>query len=182
MVSKKTKRQKQEKRTTVTKPPVKAASLLMPEQTLKNHANGVPTGNKVYYQEVYSGPLPHPTILSGLDSVVPGAARIVIDQFAAQGNHRRELEKSALAIESRNSLLGIIFAGTIVVLSILIGGFLVWSGRTAGGLWLSGASIASVAGAFIYGTNQRRKERVEKAVKNPPPTVPQNHNSKAQVR
>ena len=34
--------------------------------------------------EFYSGPIPHPTILKGMDEAVPGAAREIVDM--AQGN------------------------------------------------------------------------------------------------
>jgi uncharacterized membrane protein len=152
------------------KPPIKAASLLMPDHTAaKATLNGVTGKNRIIYQESYSGPVPHPSILSGLDKVVPGSAKQVMDQFVAQGEHRREMERKYLKHENIRSLLGVIFAGLIVICSLAAGTFLVWNGKELVGSLFSAVPIGTVAWAFIYGTKSRQRERLEKSRRNPPP-------------
>lgn len=43
--------------------------------------------------EAWDGPIPPPGILREINEVVPGAAKQIVDQFIAEGEHRREMEK-----------------------------------------------------------------------------------------
>ena len=71
--------------------------------------------------EEFSGPLPHPDILSRYDAITPGAADRIISMAEREENHRHAMEEQALAAQVRDNLLGAIFA---------IVAFVVWSGTT----------------------------------------------------
>jgi uncharacterized membrane protein len=58
----------------------------------------------------YSGPLPPPNILEHYNAIYPDSAKIIIDNFIAQSEHRRSLEKTVINAGSRDSLLGSISA------------------------------------------------------------------------
>jgi len=162
-------RKPKKKSSSTKKPPAQAASLLMPEQAVAKVSQHKANNGQILYHETYSGPVPHPTILAGLDKVVPGAAEKVIDQFVAQGDHRRDLESRYLKHENLRSILGVVFAGLIVLVALAIGGFLAWSGKPLIGALFSGVPLGTVVSAFIYGTKSRQRERLEKSKANPPP-------------
>lgn len=109
-----------------------------------------------------SAPLPHPSELEAYEAILPGAAERIFLMFESQSNHRRQLEITALSIEGRNSLLGIIAGWFIGFFGLLVAGFCVYTGHdTAGGV-IGGVSLASLVGTFIYGTRERRLEREQK--------------------
>jgi uncharacterized membrane protein len=136
----------------------------MPKQT-KPLAGNAPQKRevKLIQTEAHSGPLPHPQILHGYNQIVPGAAERILSLAENQQAHRHRLESQAMQIESRNSLLGIISAFVLSVVTVLTGGFVAYSGAQWPGVVLGSSGLASVVGVFIYGTQQRRKEREQKA-------------------
>lgn len=51
--------------------------------------------------ESYSGPMPHPAHLERYDATLPGAAKILFDEFQANSAHQREMEREALSVQKR---------------------------------------------------------------------------------
>ncbi|MGU8529937.1 DUF2335 domain-containing protein [Clostridium perfringens] len=100
----------------------------------------------------FSGPLPHPGILKGYDKVCPGAADRIIKMAEDQMHHRQSMEKNFLHSNSRNSLLGIVFAFILGVVVISGGIYCVAIGRQVSGLLFGGAGLSTVVIAFIRGT------------------------------
>ncbi|WP_186132541.1 DUF2335 domain-containing protein [Burkholderia gladioli] len=47
--------------------------------------------------ERYAGPMPHPDHLARYDRIVPGCARMIMDEFQANSRHARELELLGLS-------------------------------------------------------------------------------------
>lgn len=109
-------------------------------------------------QEIYQGPLPKAEELEKYNLVCPGAADRIITMAENQSVHRQSIEKAVIAINSRNSFLGIICA-TIISLCILAGGvYCILEGHdTAGGIIVS-IDLVSLCAVFIYGTNSNRKK------------------------
>jgi len=110
----------------------------------------------------HSGPLPPPEVLHGYNVVVPGSAERILVLVEQQQAHRHSLETSAMRIESRNSLLGIIAAFSLSTITVLCGAFVAYHGMAWPGVILGTTGLASVVGTFIYGTQQRRQERETK--------------------
>jgi uncharacterized membrane protein len=50
--------------------------------------------------EVFSGPLPPPTLLDQYNKIVPGSAKTIIEMAEGQSKHRQELEKWALSTDA----------------------------------------------------------------------------------
>lgn len=44
----------------------------------------------------YSGPMPPAEQMAQYDAIVPGAARIIVEEFQANGKHQREMERIAV--------------------------------------------------------------------------------------
>lgn len=51
--------------------------------------------------ESYSGPTPHPKHVQHYDRILPGAAKIIFDEFQANGAHQRRMEERQMALQER---------------------------------------------------------------------------------
>jgi len=116
---------------------------------------------KIIKQEVsmaFSGPLPHPEILKKYNEILQGAAERIIRMAEQQAEHRRSMEQQAIKSDIKNSKLGIWF-GFIIGISGITGGIMVaiFGKQPLFGGILSFASLASLVGVFIYGTQSHRK-------------------------
>jgi uncharacterized membrane protein len=114
-------------------------------------------------QSSFSGPLPPPEILEKYDQVYPGAAKIILDAFQSQGDHRQSLERTVVKQGSRDSLIGLIFAFIIGMTTILSGAYCITIGQPYAGAFLGGSGLTGLVGTFIYGSRQRRQERESRA-------------------
>lgn len=79
-----------------------------------------------------------------------------------QSGHRQVLENSVINSDIKNSRLGLIFGFIIGMSGIIIGGIIITLGQVIAGLVISGVTLASLVGAFVYGSQGRRREREEK--------------------
>lgn len=79
-----------------------------------------------------------------------------------QADHRQRLENRVIDSDIRNSFLGLVFALVISLVGIGVSFYLIIQGRELGGGLLGGSSMVTLAGIFIYGTQQRKKERERK--------------------
>ncbi len=119
--------------------------------------------NIAVMRQEYSGPLPPPSILEAFERIYPGSAKLIIDNVMEQSLHRRSLESIVVKSGSRDSLLGILCA-FIMGMTLIIGSVIcILNNKEAVGLSLGGLGLSGLVGAFIYGTNQNRKEREAKA-------------------
>ena len=121
----------------------------------------------------YRGPLPPPNILEHYNAIYPDSAKIIIDNFIAQSEHRRSLEKTLINAGSRDSLLGIISAFIIGMTTVIGSVICILQNKEHVGLSLGIVGLSSLVGTFIYGTRQRRQERESKNQKLM--TKPSNH-------
>lgn len=110
----------------------------------------------------YEGPLPPGYMLREYEEVLPGAADRVFRMAEQQAEHRQYMEKQVVASKSRAELLGVVFAGTIVLATVIGGIFLIHAGNDIAGLSTLIVGIGGIAGTFIYGTRSEKKERAEK--------------------
>jgi uncharacterized membrane protein len=126
------------------------------------------TETQLVRQEVaatyHRGPLPDPVDFSEYEKICPGAADRIIKMAENQSAHRQKIEQSIVSIQNRNSLIGIIFA-FIIGMTVISGGiYIVINGQTTGkviaGTLFSGAGLAGLVGAFIYGTSFKNKQKI----------------------
>ena len=111
---------------------------------------------------VFSGPLPHPDVLKKFNEASPGAAEIIIKMAKDQAEHRQELEKRVISSDVKNSKLGLMFGFVISITGICAGVFIINVGQVVAGSVISGMTIVSLVGTFVYGSQGRRREREEK--------------------
>src|SRR5690606_35911956 len=89
-------------------------------------ANRTRGEGRIIASESWAGPLPHPAILEHFEAACPGSSRDIVNEFKAQGKHRRRLESWTVATNNVSSVMasigawvlfaGIIGAGTYVAL------------------------------------------------------------------
>lgn len=110
----------------------------------------------------YSGPLPSPRVLREFDEVVPGSARRLIDRFEKQSDHRMAMEEKNLDASIDRANRGLVAGLIVVVLALATALILGLNGQEVAAAAIGGGSLATVAGVFVYGSINQRRERVEK--------------------
>ncbi|MGC1621072.1 MAG: DUF2335 domain-containing protein [Candidatus Acidiferrum sp.] len=118
---------------------------------------------RVAQQYSFSGPLPPPEVLEKYNQSMPGLADRIIGMAEKQANHRQQIEKTVIDSNAFVQKVGP-FLGFIVAMTAVIGGIeLVLKGKDGYGLAAIITALASLAGVFIYGKTQQRKNLDDKA-------------------
>jgi len=156
-MSRKKKKYKPPKRI-ITQPPQSVAQVS--NQTIENQVL------RIVRSEFFAGPLPKPEDLQKYETICPGTAERIIQMAEVQGSHRRSLEQKVIDSDVSNSRRGAWFGFIIGMTAILGGGFLVFFDKSITGSILGGAGIIGLVSVFVYGSAQRRKERLAKYGKN----------------
>lgn len=93
-------------------------------QVQRSARGGQPGAGFVEMTEAYAGLLPHPRHLAQIEEIVPGAAGRIIDEFVAQGEHRRIQESAVVAGSESRAHTGQRF-GLVILLTGIIAGALI---------------------------------------------------------
>ena len=127
-----------------------------PPQSTNNQP--VPIGQIVQASQ-FSGPIPPPAILAQYDKVVPGAAQRIIAMAEEQSRHRRSIESQVVTSEIADSRRGLRY-GLVIGLAAIGGGVgISFYGHPIAGTIFGGAFLVALVGTFVYGSQQRRRER-----------------------
>jgi uncharacterized membrane protein len=114
------------------------------------------------FQASFQGPLPPPSMLAKYDELLPGSANRIFAMAEKQATHRQALENKVVQASASNEKTGTVL-GFSLSLVVIVGGFiLIWSGKDFEGLVAALAPLAILAGVFVYGKNNQRKELEEK--------------------
>jgi uncharacterized membrane protein len=115
------------------------------------------SGGVIVTGEMYSGPLPHPEILRKFEEISPGAAKMILQKFEQQSDHRRDLESRVVRGQIRQADTGQWMAFGLLGTIILGGLFLAYTGRDMVGF---GAIVTAVVGGVtLLWTAARAKKR-----------------------
>lgn len=112
-------------------------------------------GNKVSVAEMYSGPLPHPQMFKEYNDVIPGAGDVILNEFKAQGKHRRFSEK---AVVIGKLYFGPLIALSIIVVALILGYLLIKDDKNIQGFGMIILPLAALGGLFVW-NNRRDLER-----------------------
>lgn len=115
-----------------------------------------------YRESFFSGPLPPPELLERYNEIVPGSAKQIVDIFDSQAKHRMVLEKKVISGDSLRAYIGLGCGFLVCVGMFYLSYLLIIGGYATQGALLSGGSLVGLVSVFIYGTQTRRQERVEK--------------------
>ena len=117
----------------------------------------------VEHQSVsFSGPLPPPNHLEQYERILPGAAERILKMAEDQSLHRRSLEAKVIHSGVTDSKRGLWF-GLIMGLSCFgLVGFCASLGLQLLAGIIAALDLGSLVGVFVYGSRQKKAERVEK--------------------
>ncbi|MGO9230590.1 MAG: DUF2335 domain-containing protein [Bryobacteraceae bacterium] len=127
---------------------------------------------------VFSGPLPHPQVLEGYESVCQGAANRIIELAEAQSAHRRRMEEreveaqiEGMRAQFSEARLGQVFAFCVSIAFMGCGAAVViWGHSQAVGSVFGVMGVSGIVGTFIKGRIAKpERSQPEK----PPPAAPQ---------
>jgi uncharacterized membrane protein len=121
----------------------------------------------VHRQEHFSGPIPPPTLLAHYDQITPGLASRIVAMAEAQSQHRQAIESQVIAGDVRRSYLGLVFGLLIGLAGLITGGIVAVCDQPWAGVGLGGATLGTLVGAFIYGSQAKRNEAANKAPARP---------------
>jgi len=79
-----------------------------------------------------------------------------------QSQHRQALEKQALHAELARANRGLIWGGIVALATLGVSGVIAVAGHTLTSAILAGGDLVALVGVFIYGTQTRKQERIEK--------------------
>ncbi len=111
----------------------------------------------------WSGPLPDPVTLAAYERLLPGSAQRIFDRFEKQSDHRIRLEATVIENAERRANQGQWMALAIALMGLALAGFGFSSGHEIGASIVGAGVLADLAGIFIYGRREQRKEREQKA-------------------
>jgi len=126
-----------------------------------------PSGELIAYQHTESRVdiLPPPDELERYEAMHPGTAKVILDSYVAQVNHRIELEKNTILGDNKRANRGQIISAILAFLCITIGGFLIYHDKNTAGLAMILVSLATLLTAFYGGAILRKAERNQKVKK-----------------
>jgi uncharacterized membrane protein len=112
---------------------------------------------------IYTSPiLPSPEELARFDELIPHGAERIFDWVVGQTDHRQTIEKavvfSNIAKEGRGQWMAVVVCLSVV----FIGGGLLAVGKDIYGFYLTLTPLAALAGTFITGKVQGRRELMKK--------------------
>ena len=111
--------------------------------------------------------LPPPKELKEYEEILPGITERLLTAFEKQQEHRFALEKNAVFTGSKRALRGQFFAFILCLLIIGTGFYLILKGKNIQGYGMVITALATLVTSFIYGKQENKKERIEKARLNP---------------
>lgn len=97
------------------------------------------------------------------DGIVPGAANRILAMAEEQSEHRRLLERTVVVSDARRANWGLAAGVGVTFAFLFVCHHLIMAGHEITGALLGVANVGALAGVFIYGSSNRKRERVEKA-------------------
>lgn len=110
----------------------------------------------------YSGPIPHPDILRGIEDIAPGSAAKVIQMALDQGKHRQEMERHVVRCQTNQSSTGQWLGFTIAMFGIIASVYLIATGHDVAGSVLGGIDLISLVSIFVLGKVAQNKDLEER--------------------
>lgn len=109
-----------------------------------------------------SGPLPSAKELAEYEQVVPGSGQLIVQKFAQQSDHRRELEAVVVKGNDRRANRGQWMAWSLSAMALLGGTYLIATGKPTAGLVAIIGAISGLVIVFVTGKVAQAAERKEK--------------------
>lgn len=116
----------------------------------------------VQAQPFHMETLPHPDILRQYEKILPGSTDRILRMAEKISDHIMAIESGVINSNIKLSFLGWVSATIIVMMFVTLGGALVYLNRNIEGFVSMITPVAAVAGIFIYGKKEQKKELAKK--------------------
>jgi len=107
--------------------------------------------------------LPPPETLQKYEQIMPGLAKMVVQNAEQQTLHRLEIEKKTLKSNNVKSFAGLIFGFLIGILGMGGGFYLTFKGYNVIGIIFTSSTLVTLVMTFIYGSQSKRNGIQRKA-------------------
>lgn len=125
----------------------------------KSHKNAIksssPDGQVQAQHEAYEGPIPHPSILSGLQEINKDFPERVFQMAEKEQFHRHQMDDKIMKNHSFMTQTGLIFAFIIAILCISAGLYLLIHDKSVKGFALILTPIATIIASFLLKKNEK---------------------------
>jgi uncharacterized membrane protein len=119
-----------------------------------------------------SGMLPEPAELAAYDAIIPQGADRIMKMAEAQSAHRMVIERTVVGSQQRMESLGQLFGLIIALFFGACGTYAALHGQPWFGGAITGTTVVSLVGIFVYSKQQSRKELAEKRTQQMEPQKP----------
>ena len=107
---------------------------------------------------LWSGPLPHPEVLSRYNDAFPGCAERIVVMAEQQALHRQKLEAAFVEADISSQRTGVWLGFLLALIVISSGAWLVHEGRVEWGAGFITVPLVALVSIFVYGKRQQRKD------------------------
>lgn len=125
----------------------------------KSHKNAIKSSNssgQVQAQhETYEGPIPHPSILNGLQDINKDFPERIFQMAEKEQSHRHKMDEKIMKNHSFMTQSGLIFAFIIALLCISAGLYLLIHDKSVKGFALILTPIATIITASLFKKNEK---------------------------
>jgi uncharacterized membrane protein len=112
----------------------------------------------------FSGPMPPPEHLAQYDRIVPGAARLIVDEFQLNARHARDVERMGLRGSIGRDRRAQVIAGLLVLIGFGLIYGLAEHGHDGVAISVAVTLLVSVLTAFLTGTVVHRRDEDDVAI------------------
>lgn len=123
------------------------------------------------------GPLPSGRELQRYRDADPSAPRIILEEFRAESQHRRQVELEIVEGEGRRADRGQVFALCIIIFGLSISGFLIHAGHDWAGGFIGGMDLLGMAALFLSSGVPLREDAPAAASAHPHRPLPRGYSS-----
>ena len=117
------------------------------------------SGEIVSVEARYSGPLPHPAVLSQYREIQPDFPERIMRMAESQLRHDQEIEKTQQQAAIKSERRGAYFALIISLGVLALGGYLIVTGQPVAGLVALVAPLTGFVGVFVVGRLRKRGQQ-----------------------
>lgn len=103
----------------------------------------------ISYLEMYSGPIPHPSILEGYEKLYHGASKEIINNGIAESKHRRKLESDRQKRRGRLAWTSLIVISMVTILFICLSAYLILHNHSIAGSVFGTVGVFTLLGGVV---------------------------------
>lgn len=103
----------------------------------------------------FSGPVPPPAILRGINDIVPGAADRIIAMAENEQAHAHDMDRRRALYPFLLELSGTVAGVIVTALGLVLASYCIVNGNTIAGTGLFGVTLGGIVLAFIKGRGPR---------------------------